>query len=349
MVPVEWPIAAPVADGGTEPARAAGGGRLSVARADFFLDPRARLTEQARALMTAMLADLVAIVADEFTALLADAEPANDDGERLVDRLWCAGLLDIPDLIRLLLRRAEEERISAGIRSGRPAGRMRFLQSLVSDDDPQVSAAAMALILARGRRRDRFDGPRLIFDDLSAESAVALVGAVAAALRTDLVKRMSAAECDERLSAAAQALLARHDEGNRLEARLFAFVHALERAGRLDDALMRATLAEADIALLVEALARRAGIGFDSAWAHFTGGRGALAILLRMAGLSRDLAGEIVAGAAEVVGTDPEREIQTFDAMTDEDAESSRKWLRLDPAYRNAIGAMGTGHGERAV
>ena len=56
MVPVEWPIAAPVADGGTEPARAAGGGRLSVARADFFLDPRARLTEQERALMTAMMA-----------------------------------------------------------------------------------------------------------------------------------------------------------------------------------------------------------------------------------------------------------------------------------------------------
>jgi hypothetical protein len=320
---------------------------LPVARVDFFLNPRARLTEQERALMTAMLAELVAMVADEFTALLADAEPANDDGERLVDRLWDAGLLDIPDLIRLLLLRAEEERISAGIRAGRPAGKMRFLQSLVSDEDPQVSAAAMALILARGRRRDRFDGPRLIFDDLSAESAVALVNAVAAALRSDLVRRMPAADCDERLSTAAQALLARHDEGNRLEAKLFAFVHALERADRLGEPLMRSALDEAEVALLVEALARRAGIGFDSAWEHFTGGR--LASLLRMAGLSRDLAGEIVAGAAEVVGTDPETEIQAFDAMTDEEAESCRQWLRLDPAYRNAIGAMDAGHGERTV
>lgn len=347
MEPVEWPIAAPVADGGTEPARAAGGGRLPVARVDFFLNPKARLTEQERALMTAMLADLVAMIVDEFTALLADAEPANDDGDRLVDRLWDAGLLDIPDLIRLLLLRAEEERISAGIRAGQPAGKMRFLQALVGDDDSQVSAAAMALILARGRRRDRFDGPRLVFDDLCAETAVALVNAVAAALRADLVRRIPAPECDERLSAAAQALLARHDEGNRLEAKLFAFVHALERADRLDESLVRSVLEEADVALLVEALARRAGIGFDSAWELFTGGR--LAELLRMAGLSRHLAGEIVAGAAEVVGTDPETEIQAFDAMTDEDADSSRKWLRLDRAYRNAIGAIGAGHGKRAV
>ena len=345
MEPVEWPIAAPVADGGAEPARATGSRRLPVARVDFFLDPRARLTEQERALMTAMLGDLVAMVADEFTALLADTEPANDDGERLVDRLWDAGLLDIPDLIRLLLLRAEEERISAGIRAGRPSAKMRFLQSLVGDDDPQVSAAAMALILARGRRRDRFDGPRLIFDDLSAEGAVALVSAVAAALRTDLVKRLPAADCDERLSAAAQALLARHDEGNRLEAKLFALVHALERSGRLGEPLMCTALDEADVTLLVEALARCAGVGFDSAWEHFTGGRGLLASLLRMAELSRDLAGEIVAAAAEVVGTDPETEIHAFDALTDEDAYAARNWLRLDPSYRNAIGAMAAGRG----
>jgi hypothetical protein len=130
---------------------------------------------------------------------------------------------------------------------------------------------------------------------------------------------------------------------------LFALVHALERADRLSDPLMRSALDEADVALLVEALARRAAIGFESAWEYFTGGRGRLAGLLRMAGVSRDLAGEIVAGAAEVVGTDPETEIQAFDSMTDEEAESVRNWLRLDPAYRNAIGAMAGGHGKRAV
>ena len=54
MMPEEWPIAAPAADGNA-PARLAGRGRLSTVRRDFFLDPAKRLTEQERALMTAML------------------------------------------------------------------------------------------------------------------------------------------------------------------------------------------------------------------------------------------------------------------------------------------------------
>lgn len=348
MVPIEWPIAAPDEKGGAVPARAAGRGRLPTARADFFLDPKARLTEQERSLMTAMLADLVDMIADEFTALLADAEPANDEGERLADRLWAAGLLDIPDLIRLLLHRAEEERLAAAIRAGRPAGKMRFLQSLVSDEDPEISAAAMALILARGRRRDRFDGPRIAFDDLSAEAAVALVSAIAAALRSDLAGRMPPAQADERLSSAAQALLARHDEGNRLDARLFALVHALERAGRLDEAFIRLAVAEAEIALLTEALVRRSGIDFDCGWEHLTGGNGKLAMLLRLAGLSRDLAGEVIASVAEVVGTGAETEILAFDALGDEQVDGARKWLRLNPSYRDAITALGEADGKRA-
>ena len=58
MMPEEWPIAAPVLDRNA-PARGAGRGRLSTVRADFFLNPDERLTEQERALMTAMLHCLV--------------------------------------------------------------------------------------------------------------------------------------------------------------------------------------------------------------------------------------------------------------------------------------------------
>lgn len=348
MAPVEWPIA-PADDGGPIPVRSTGGGRLPVVRLDFFLNPAARLSEQERALMMAMLSDLVDSVADEFKSLLAGAEPANDDGEQILDPLWAAGLLDIPELIALLLRRAEDERIAAAIRSSRPSGKARFLQQLVSDDDPAVSAAAMALILARGRRRDRFDGPRLVFDDLSAEAAVALANAVAAALRTDLASRFGAAEADERLSAAVRSQLSGHDEGNRLEARLFELVHALDRARRLDEQLIRSALDEAEIALLCESLARRSGIGFDSAWDHLTGGGRRLALLLRMAGIPRDLAGEIVASSAEIVGSNPECEIQAFDELAEEKVEQARNWLRLDPAYRSAIGALGAGHGQRSV
>lgn len=345
MVPVEWPIAAPASDGGPVPARAAGDARLRTVRADFFLDPRERLTEQERALMTAMLGDLVSMLADEFVSMMADSEAANDEGERLIDRLWAAGLLDIPELVQLLLRRAEEERLVAAVWAGRPVAKARLLQSLVSDPDADVSAAAMALILARGRRRDRFDRPRIAFDDLPAETAVALVSAIAAALRGDLAARFGERAADERLSEAARELLAGHDEGNRLDARTFALVHALDKADKLDDALLRSALAEAEITLLCEMLARRAGIGFDSSWAHFSGGPGKLASLLRLAGLQRDLAGEVVAALAEIVGSDPEREIQAFDSLSEGEIENSRSWLRLNPIYRDAIGALGGGHG----
>lgn len=349
MVPVEWPIAATAVDGGLLPARAAGSGRLPIVRTDFFLNPNARLTEQERALMTAMLADLVAMLADDFSALLADAEPANDDGEQLFDRLWSTGLLDIPDLLRLLLRRAEEERVGAGILAGRQTGKARLLQSLVSDPDAEVSAAAMALILARGRRRDRFDGPRLMFDDLSAESAVTLVNAIAAGLRADLAVRFGGDEADERLSGAVRALLTRHDEGNRLEAKLFDLVHALDRAGRIDEAFFNAVLDQGEVQVLTEVLARRAGVSFDCAWDLLSGGGQSLALLLSMSGTSRDLAGEVIASMAEIVGSTAEAEMAAFDRTTDDEVESARKWLRLDPAYRSAASAIGGGHGQRPL
>lgn len=348
MVPVEWPIATADKDGGRLAARVAGSGRLPLVRADFFLDPRARLTEQERALMTAMLGEIVAGLADDFAVLLGAAEAANDDGGEIFDRLWRAGLLDIPDLVRLLLQRAEEERVSAGIRAGRSSS-SRFLQAFVGDEDSDVSAAAMALILARGRRRDRFDGPKIVFDDLSAEAAAALVQAIAAGLRRDLVKRLGAAEADERLASAARTLLSRHDEGNRLEARLFELVHALERAGRFDDGLIRSSIDAGEVSILAEVLGRRSGIGFEAAWAHLLACSGRMALLLRMSGVSRSTGSEIVAGTADVLAGDPERVMQAFDELTDDEVEASRKWLRLDEAYRSAISALDLSDGQPSV
>jgi hypothetical protein len=349
MVPVEWPIATADKDGGRLAARVAGGGRLPLVRVDFFLDPRARLTEQERALMTAMLSDLVASLTDDLTMLLGAAEPANDDGEQVFDRLWKTGLLDIPDLILLLLRRAEEERLSAGVRAGGASNGSRFLQAFVGDQDSDISAAAMALILARGRRRDRFDGPRLEFDDLSAEAAVAVVNAIAAGLRGDLVKRLQSANADERLATAVRTLLSRHDEGNRLEARLFELVHAIERAGRLDEKLVRSSLEAGEIALLAEALGRRSGIAFEVAWDHFLGGSAQLALLLRMGGVSRELAGEIVTGTAGLLAGDPETGMGVFDRLGEDQVEAARKWLRLDAAYRSAICALDSDDGQPSV
>ena len=104
----EWPIEPASADQPRAPAKGAGD-RLSTVRVDFFLDPAERLTEQERALMTAMLHCLVGDIADEIrSALPSGATAANDDGNiGLVETLSAACLLDRPALVRLLLRRAD--------------------------------------------------------------------------------------------------------------------------------------------------------------------------------------------------------------------------------------------------
>ena len=290
--------------------------------------------------MTAMLADLVGIVADEVRAAARPgSEPANDDGAGLFETLKASGLLDIPPLIALLLRRAEQERVGSALRASNNGKGGRFLHSLAGDRDPAISAAAMALILGRSRRRDRFDSPRIDLDDVPAEPAVVLVYAVAAALRGE--GRSGSAHADRSLSDSSASVLGAHDEGRRIEALTFAFVHALDRAGRLDEEMFALALAEGDAAILVEALARRAGVEFETAWDQFLAGGGRLAMLLRMAGVSRAFAAEVAARLEDSLACDAGEVIARFDGFTDEEVEEARCWWRLDKSYRAAIAILG--------
>src|SRR5437764_15005955 len=108
MMPEEWPIGA-LAPEQNAPAGGAGRGRLSTVRRDFFLDPAKRLTEQERALMTAMLHCLVGDIADAIRASLPNGRlAANDEGDAaLIEAMTSSGLLDEPGLMALLLRRAD--------------------------------------------------------------------------------------------------------------------------------------------------------------------------------------------------------------------------------------------------
>src|SRR3954469_4498093 len=181
MMVEEWPVAAASAGSADAPARGAGGDRLRTVRVDFFLDPAQRLTEQERALMTAMLHCLVGDIAGEIRAALpAGWAGANDDDSQIIDALTRTGLRQDPQLMMLLLRQADEERIGTAARARTGHREARAIQGLVSHHTGGVSAAAMALILARGRRRDRFGQCLLGFDDLPKETAERLVLSVAA-------------------------------------------------------------------------------------------------------------------------------------------------------------------------
>lgn len=337
MAPVEWPISASSPDEEAAAAFCAEGDRLACVRSDFFLNPDQRLTEQERALMTAMLADLVCTVADEIRAAASIADTPGEGPTELFDQLRSAGQLDIPDVIAVLLRRAEEERIAAAVRASAGSGKPRFLNSLAGDANADIAAAAMALVLGRSRRRDRYGNPRVQLDDVAAEGAVRLTYAVAAAVAlqggTDRLAGEGAAE-----------VLAHHDEGKRIEALTFALVHALDESGRLNEAMLLAAAADGEVAFLVEALARHAGTDFGTAWGHLRGS-GKFALLLRMAGTSRQFAAELAACFGDLLPGGAAVEVERFDNLDDGQVERSRKWLRLDPHYRAALSALGARDG----
>ena len=347
-MPEEWPIAAPAANGNA-PARLAGRGRLATVRKDFFLDPAKRLTEQERALMTAMLHCLVSDVADAVRAALPNGKvAANDEGDAsLIEELSSSGLLDQPDLMALVLRRADEERIATAARARSGRREARVLQGLVSHDHGAIASAAMALILGRGRRRDRFGQCLITFDDLASATAEGLVYAVAAGLRRELAAARGPAVADLELSEASEAVLEHRDEDRGIDALTAALVYFLEEAGGLTDDLVLAAANEGEISFVGEVIARRAAISTDAAMDELLSGDSVHVMgLLRVAGVTRELGAGLLAGIGDLLGIDDAgTAIALFDKMTSAEAQSARSWLVAAPGYRAALERLGYGRG----
>jgi len=348
MMPEEWPIAALEA-GGNAVSRLAGRGRLATVRRDFFLNPAKRLTEQERALMTAMLHCLIGDVADAIRAALPSGRlAANDESDAaLVEELSATGLLDIPELMALLLRRADEERIATAARARSGRREARVLQGLVSHDYGAVAAAAMALILGRGRRRDRFGQCLISFDDLSETSAEALAQAVAAALRRELGAARGLPAADGELTQASDNVLEHRDPERGIDALTAALVVFLDESGGLTDELVLAAAHEGEIGFVAEVLARRAGLSTDSVLDELLSGNAAhVMALLRVAGASRELGAGLLGGIGDLLGiSDAGAAIGMFDRMTDTEVQSARSWLLTEPGYRAALERLGQARG----
>ena len=347
MMPEEWPIAASAADQ-SAPVRA-DGDRLSTVRIDFFLKPADRLSEQERALMTAMLHCLVSDIADELRAALPNmATPANDEGNlALIELLSSTGLLNRAGLFRLLLRRADEERIATGAKSRAGRREARMIQGLVSHSDGAIAAAAMTLIIARGRRRDRFGQCLLHFDDLPAQEASALVCSLAAALRTNLTGAGGTAQADRLLSTAMAQVMARHDPGSSIEQLTAALVRLLDEENALSDELVAAAAMEGEMNFVAQALARRSGIRCDIALDELlSGDPKRVMALLRMGRLTRETAAALLAGIGDLIGiADPARAIGEFDQLSDADVANALNWISTDPLYQRAVAAVGGTNG----
>lgn len=348
MTPEEWPSAAEAAKR-NPPARRSGSRRLATVRADFFLNAAERLTEQERALMTAMVHGLVSDTADELRAALpAGWVAVNDETNAvLIDKLMATELLDEPDLMLLLLRRADEERITAGAKARSGRRDARALQGLVSHENGEVSAAAMALILARGRRRDRFGQCLITIDDMTVEAAERLIHTIAAGVRSELRSARGAGEADALLATASQDVLDRLEPQRGIDMLTATLVGLLNEHAELTDELLLAAASEGEISFLAHAFARLGKIPAHSVFAELLSSDASRIMgLLRAAAASRELAAGLLAAIGDLLGiTDPGEAIARFDQITDEQLGATRAWLSTAVHYRSALEALGEGHG----
>jgi hypothetical protein len=251
----------------------------------------------------------------------------------------------------LLLRRADEERIATGARARGGRREAHALQGLVSHENGAVSAAAMALILARGRRRDRFGQCLIDFDDLPQPTAETLVHAIAAALRRQLATPREPGAADLALASALDQVLARRDPDKAIERLTATLAHLLDECGGLNDDLILAAANDGEVGFVAHALARRAGIGGGSAMDELlSGGPRRVMCLLRAAGVPRELGAGLLAGIGDLLGIgDAGDAIEAFDRITDDEANQARGRLATARGYRAALNALERGHGQRGV
>jgi hypothetical protein len=296
-----------------------------------------------------MLHCLVSDVADSVRAALPSGRiAANDEGDAtLVESLIASGLLDEPGLMALLLRRADEERIATAARARSGRREARVLQGLVSHDYGAVAAAAMALILARGRRRDRFGQCLVAFDDLPEASGEHLVHAVSAGLRHELAAARGVANADSELTEAADIVFEGHDSERSVEALTAALVHFLDEGGGLTDDLVLSAAHEGEIGFVGEVLARRGGVPSESAMDELLSGESRRVMaMLRVADASRELSAGLLGGIGDLLGiTEAGEAIALFDRMGEDEVRAARSWLVTAPNYRSALERLGERRG----
>jgi hypothetical protein len=205
----------------------------------------------------------------------------------------------------------------------------------------------MALILGRGRRRDRFGQCLISFDDLSETSAEALAQAVAAALRRELGAARGLPAADAELTQATDNVLERRDPERGIDALTAALVVFLEESGGLTDELVLAAAHEGEIGFVAEVLARRAGLSTDSVLDELLSGNAShVMALLRVADASRELGAGLLGGIGDLLGiSDAGAAIGMFDRMTDTEVQSARSWLLTEPGYRAALERLGQARG----
>ncbi|MFC3713900.1 DUF2336 domain-containing protein [Sphingoaurantiacus capsulatus] len=320
---------------------------LSAAAHDLFLPSDQRLTDQQRALIGDLLAKLVGAVELLLLHQVADRLPGTPD---LSDTAWptleVGGLLRDSALLRLVMQRAEEHRLSlvAADAAFDAAGGIGLLDALARSADAELARRAVAYVVGEARRRDRFREPLLLADDLPPTLAYRLYWLVAAALRAPLRQGgVDAAEVDRALEDAVREAMADHSESQGSRARALRLAARLEALGELSDDFLLKALEQGHLALFACGLSVRAGVALDLVWQLLADrGRHSLLAMLRGIGAPAASAAAIVEllEAGQPIARSPAAQRALLAAYEAIEPSAARRLLagwRLDPGFREAI------------
>jgi hypothetical protein len=142
---------------------------------------------------------------------------------------------------------------------------------------------------------------------------------------------------DAAVSAAAADLLSDNPYGERLEILEERLATALLLAGPREPDLLVELAQEGEAPILSALLAEEAGIPPEEGWRCLLGGGEELALLLRMAAVTREEAAALLAHAGPALGIgDPVHAIDRFDALGEAEVQAARAELALPQGYRRA-------------
>ena len=345
-------------DGQSDTARlllAAARERFAVAATDLLLPDAARLTEWQRLTAARLLGRIVSGIEDELRSRLAVTFQDHEALHAALSSAHVAIALPIleraqvlrdAEISNILVRRVEEHRFwkkSAGRREN-------FLFELVRDPDEGIAAEAMAVVIARSRRFDRFEDDAVGQIELPAELQHKLVWMVAAALRQYISQQHAVRSVDAGVEEAATSLIAGYDEGESLESQAIRLAQRLYREGRLDGPALAMIASEGVLPFFIAGLSVLCALDHVATWELLSDSRGrGPAVLLRAAGISREEAAAILLALNEhgpfitgVEGDAVAAQLELYDTVDELAARDVLRLWQAHPSYRASVARIST-------
>ncbi len=341
--------------------------------ADLFLSEEARLTDRERALMASILQKLVAEVEMEVRRALANSlasEPeapaeligvlANGEIEIAQPILLHSSVLTDPDLIRIIGYRGREHWLAISMRSPLSefvsdaivaTGDEDTIESLLKNQDAELSQRAMEYLVAESERVDRFQEPLLKRHDLPPELAIKMYWWVSAALRQYMVRtyKMSELSVDQMVEeTTARLTRALPSEAKSADQTTAALIDRLSQRNELTPLHLIKFLRSGHIGAFIVGLSHMAGLdGQMVRQIVFEAGSESLAITCKAVGWQRTefadlfLLSRKFQGTAQISPATIEETLKFFDDVTEPTANSVLHYWRRDPYYAQAIDEVG--------